>query len=366
MCVSKNIHCIPDQLPAEAHATAGFLQKFDELFDAVNADSKDCRRGKKFSTNMTKKTSHLNLFCEMRKFITNMKYIGSKSNPPSQEGWVHTLNAIERLWKNLTAIGIESLATRHLNQDVLENCFGCIRYSCGSNSNPTVPQFIAGIKTAIVSNLKYTGKKRNCELDTNLISNNFSSFLNATISPDISTSIFKFDDDGVLQGLLADAIEAVELGTSEGQACGYVCGFIFKKIRNNSCLNCREVFLSKNIEPIHVFTSLKEYDLNVNRLNYVTKEMVSCVETMANIINHYLKANAYKNGVRSNVFQVLECVDFGFLNKCPEHFNINENHLKVCTFFIITKRFVTLMNRTMDEEEKKKALERKIKILTNK
>ncbi|CAG4958764.1 unnamed protein product [Colias eurytheme] len=70
-----------NELPAEANATATFVQKFDELFDAFNADNPDLRRGKKYSTNLTKRTPHLDLFKKMKMFIANMQYTGSKSNP---------------------------------------------------------------------------------------------------------------------------------------------------------------------------------------------------------------------------------------------------------------------------------------------
>ncbi|CAK1597444.1 unnamed protein product [Parnassius mnemosyne] len=355
-----------NELPAEAHVTATFVQKFDELFDAVNADSPDLRRGKKYSTNLNKKTPHLALFRNMREFISNMKYIGSKSNPPSQEGWIHTLNAIERLWKNLQAIGIKSLPTRRLNQDPLENCFGCIRYSCGSNNSPTINQFIAGIKTAIISNLKHSGHKKNCEDDTAIISNNLSNFLTPNISPIVKSPTLQFDDTKEMENLLFDAVEAVEQGTSESQACGYVCGFIFKKLRHSNCQDCRKAFLSDTQEIIHRFTNFKEYDPAQNSLNYVGKDMVTCVEMMANIINKYLKANAYRIEVKINIFSALECVDFSFLKKCIHHLVLNENHLKVSTFFIITKRYCVLRNRDMDDEEKKKTLERKMRILKNK
>ncbi|KAF9417911.1 hypothetical protein HW555_005056 [Spodoptera exigua] len=108
-----------NELPPEAHATATFTKKFDDLFDAVNADSPDLRRGKIYSTNITTRSPHISLFNKMRKFISNMKYLGSRSTPPSQHGWIHTLNAIERLWKNLQAKQIKSLSTRRTEGPII-------------------------------------------------------------------------------------------------------------------------------------------------------------------------------------------------------------------------------------------------------
>lgn len=61
---------------------------------------------------------------------------------------------------------MKSLETRRLQQDALENLFGCIRANCGCNMNPTAVQFVAGFKTAILSNLAHI-TIGNCESDEN-------------------------------------------------------------------------------------------------------------------------------------------------------------------------------------------------------
>lgn len=300
----------------------------------------------------------------MKKFISSMKYLGSKSNPPSQEGWIHTMNSIERLWKNLQIKNIKSLSTRRLNQDPLENCFGCIRYNCGSNCNPTIQQFVAAVKTAIITNLRHSGQKKNCEDDTAILSNNLSSFLTSSINiQNFEQAKFNFDD---LEMLLADAVETVEQASPESQACGYVCGFIFKKLRHNDCPDCRIAFLSETRDTIHIFTSMKEYGSSSSSLNYVNKTVIQCVETMALIVNNYLKTDAWKPHVKQNIMATINCIDFSFLNKCIHHLEMNISHLKISTFLICIKRYTTLKNREMEEEEKGKALERKIRILRNK
>lgn len=73
------------------------------------------------------------------------------------------------LWESLRQKhpSIKSLATRRLQQDALENLFGCIRANCSSNCSPTNGQFIADLKTSILSNLSHVDYG-NCELDSNL------------------------------------------------------------------------------------------------------------------------------------------------------------------------------------------------------
>lgn len=317
---------------------------------------------------MTAHSPHIELFNTMRRFIASMKYIGARGKPPSQDGWIHTLNGIERLWKNLQNKNIKAISTRRLNQDALENCFGCIRYSCGSNANPTIQQFVAGIKTAIITNLRHSGQKKNCEEDHSILNNNLKAFLLNNFEEEqpqqaldtlLDTSVDELDK------LLSDAADTVEEATPESQACAYVSGFIFKKLRHNECQDCRKAFLSDGQEAIHIFTSLREYNDN-NALKYVCKNVVRSVEQCANLINNYLKNHGWEKKLKNNIMIVLNSVDFNFLNKCETHVTKNIEHIKISSFAICIKRSIILQNRAMEEDEKNKALERKMKILKNK
>ncbi|CAF4918547.1 unnamed protein product [Pieris macdunnoughi] len=124
-------------LSTEAAITANVISHMDKLFDALNSDSADLRRGEIFSTNLTAKSPHHKLFQSMKYFLKTLKFMGSLRTPP-QEGWIWTINGVERLFKQFANEGIKSRVTRRLQQDPLENLFGCIRGNCGSNSNPTV------------------------------------------------------------------------------------------------------------------------------------------------------------------------------------------------------------------------------------
>lgn len=145
----------------------------DKLFDLMNADSPDLRRGKPYSTNWSKTSPHAEFIKKMKGFFQTMKFIGSPRRAPSQDGWLTTLNAFLILRKKLKAANITTLATRRLQQDPIENLFGCIRGNCGSNTNPTCGQFVAGLRTAILSNLSRIGTSGNCESDNNAIINHF-------------------------------------------------------------------------------------------------------------------------------------------------------------------------------------------------
>ncbi len=51
------------------------------------------------------------------------------------------------MWNSLQRIGVDKLHLRDLNQDHLDKYFGQIRSTCGSNDNPTIPQFAARMNT---------------------------------------------------------------------------------------------------------------------------------------------------------------------------------------------------------------------------
>jgi hypothetical protein len=47
------------------------------------------------------------------------------------------------------------IETRNVNQDALQNTFGAIRLHCGSNSNPSVGEFVDTLKKVIIYVLDY-------------------------------------------------------------------------------------------------------------------------------------------------------------------------------------------------------------------
>ncbi|KAF9417923.1 hypothetical protein HW555_005068, partial [Spodoptera exigua] len=55
----KKINCLQHELPQEAVATSTILSNMDKLFDAVNGDTPDRKRGKEFLTNMTSTSPHI-------------------------------------------------------------------------------------------------------------------------------------------------------------------------------------------------------------------------------------------------------------------------------------------------------------------
>ncbi|KAM3957316.1 uncharacterized protein ACR2FA_008697 [Aphomia sociella] len=204
---------------AEAAVTASLVADIDKLFDVVNADSPDLRRGKPHTTNWSLKSPHRDFIKNMISSFGKMKFIGSPRRPPSQDGWLTTLNAFLKLRQNLEAANITSLATRRLQQDPIENLFGCIRGNCGSNTNPTCGQFVAGLKIAVLSNLSHISTAGNCENDNNVIINNFNTLLSSVSQPTITST--EIADLPEIVDWPEISEENMEEANPEIQACAY-------------------------------------------------------------------------------------------------------------------------------------------------
>lgn len=354
-------------LSSEASTTADVVAKMDKLFDSVNAHTPDLRGGKPLSTNLQDNTPHLELFRHMREFFKNLKFLGCRRAPPSQEGWVWTLNGLERIWKNLKNKhkDIKSLATRRLQQDPLENLFGCIRGNCGANTKPTAGQFVAGLKTAVLSNLSHI-VIGNCENDENeVFISNYKTLLAPDVPDDSTEDSIEKDMQHQINYTYEDSVREDDSG--EIQACAYVCGFITKKNPNKTCQFCKKIFISDEQLAEHLFIDFKEYSEVKKSLIYATKELILCVERSATIVNNFLKNEAYKNNLKENVYNILKAtIDYSFLDNCEAHKQSNVTYLMKSTFLICIKRFCTLKNRNFAEESSRAALRRKMDILQHK
>jgi hypothetical protein len=78
--------------------------------------------------------------------------------PPSQNGCLINITAVQHEWRTAKEAGFKSLHTQNLNQDPLENTFGDICSYCGCNSNLSVGQFVYALKTSIVNGLALWNK----------------------------------------------------------------------------------------------------------------------------------------------------------------------------------------------------------------
>jgi hypothetical protein len=96
------------------------------------------------------------------------------------------MSACQQLWAYLKDIGFQFISMRVLNQDSLENFFGCVRQLGACNVNPTCPQFTSTLKTTTITNLSsYRPRGSNCEVDDDFLLSDLRSLLE---SADVSVA----------------------------------------------------------------------------------------------------------------------------------------------------------------------------------
>lgn len=145
--VASSIECmvVGNILPAESVFTAEFVHDMDLLFDSCNSKfSSAFDEYKSMRRAVTSKSPHPTFWKEMLQKISTWKFIGEKTsdNLPVKKGWLHTIQALLEIWSDLQSVGFSNLRTRSLNQDPLENLFGIIRQTSGSDLNPTCYHFL--------------------------------------------------------------------------------------------------------------------------------------------------------------------------------------------------------------------------------
>ncbi|KAG8234563.1 hypothetical protein J437_LFUL015353 [Ladona fulva] len=132
-------------LPSSALATSRFVWLVDNMFDSMNGG-------------VQLDVGHRSV----RKLVDSWEFLEDSSSypevpdinrPPTVTGWLTTLTAMEMIWDKVMAMKVKKLSTRRLNQDPLENFFGCLRAQCRSNRDPTMSSFIDAWKTCIFSGL---------------------------------------------------------------------------------------------------------------------------------------------------------------------------------------------------------------------
>lgn len=158
-------------LPSSAMATSEFVAKFDCLFDLLNSCERS-REDKPYTNAFKGEGYQLDYLNEMSLLISSIEVFDSNERDVTNKfsflrGWRITIGAVREIWNGVKDIdGVKSMYTRRLNQDPLENFFGEIRNSCGKNTTPTIPQFVAAYKNQLYKPLlKNRDGKGNCEVD---------------------------------------------------------------------------------------------------------------------------------------------------------------------------------------------------------
>lgn len=309
------------------------MKQVDTLFDSFNGRAYHSPDGKQLRCAVKEDSPHHKYWAEAVDIVKSWTYKRLNKNgsvrttkPPSQIGWMISLNAIQEIWKTMKSKGVSVLRPRSLNQDPLENLFMSIRYGCGCSDNPNVKQFIGSLKTQILNGLTNQAvTNSNCESDDNELLCNLKSFLK--VSPDEEeksevpvTNRGQVLNEKVLEDLSSDIFNDVSTGNVNTLSVAYVAGFIIKTIAKHvNCELCNSLLISSDFELHNIFISNKEWVDSRNSLIYPSIMFTSIVGSGVTILEEYLNKFAFQKKLMKRAEEFLrDRLDFGWLI-CSNH-----------------------------------------------
>lgn len=274
-------------LGSDALSTAEFVQKFDEIFDAVNSSQVKCEKPLKCA--MSADTEHVSFFQNALKWLSSLKVIDKTGKDKTQtikciKGWQISINAIISLWNELQEFhDFSFLYTRRLNQDPLENTFSVIRQKGGNCDHPTAGQFRHLFKQVCCSRLLQPGENANCEIDIDKLLGILRSVHHKksfSFSRELC-SVPKTSENVYVPISPADDL-------LEDNGLYYVCGYLARKLSEwHQCSDCAILFYSPSYGSKGLLTDLKNYSrqkaVSVNSLFTVSDDFYVYVQCLENI-----------------------------------------------------------------------------------
>mgnify|MGYP002803931165 FL=1 len=259
-------------LPPSATGTAELVSHFDKTFDCLNSST--FKSHKPHNRPMTKDTKHCDCLKEMCLFTKKIEVKNPAtgkdvtSNLRCLKALEMTLNGTFLLWQSLQSSypSIKFLCTRRLNQDPLENFFGCIRQQGGNSDNPTPVQFTRAFRKLFFDNL-LSSTTGNCaeDLDSILVGSAASS--KGDDQPNsILESNSSMDETHVVQPFnLNDTdyrLPDVEEHLMRTNALTYVAGYLLKKcMQKHRCEACLKCLIHDELDdPSKLLCHFKAYD----------------------------------------------------------------------------------------------------------
>ena len=318
--------------------TAEFLHFGDQLFDSMNGATVSMDGGKKLRCAVSISSEHMRFWGEAEQVLKSIKFlkpgINKEFTPPTVGNFIFTITAIRRLWKNVCDLGYEYLCPRALNQDPLENFFGCIRLQRGRNVNPTCQSFVASFKTLLVNNyMSPHSPGSNCEEDEHDGSistlREFLESSNAHQASQQPPENLEFDDEN------EGPPEPQQLDQLEIQTQAYVTGYVVKRVlKRTKCDNCRAQLITRDNLPEHDLINFRKYahaELTKPGTRYI-----KLYNTCASIAHFYIPQFCLKHKLtnfQQNVnFKISKFVSNPFY--CDQHDLFNTFKDVFLTFYI--------------------------------
>lgn len=277
-------------LPASAKYTADFIDRMDKLFDSLNSSCVR-KKGSKLRYAISESSEHVSFLRECLSWIDQWNFDSSRQ-PHTIRGLKITIKAVLLLWEELHVnYGFSHLLTRRLQQDPLENLFGIIRQQHGCNENPSVLQFVGGLKHIVLSKLMKLSRAGNCEQDTSLMLASLAIENDTDSNPTPTVPVQSLEAPGQSQGR-AQLVTATAGNTSpvvEDNVLYYVAGCLVKDFVKNATNDCVcERFLKPEgagtLGGAHQFFALlKAHDVPGELFGDITvpsDECFNCIQSM--------------------------------------------------------------------------------------
>lgn len=318
------------KLPTASRETADVLLFFDKLFDSVNGNfdgGKKVKNGKIYRTALKNKSPHHKLWMKSLPILKSMKFInkqGKKIMVPSINSWIRTIEAFQKIYRNVKQLGVSSLLLRHFNQDPLENFFGAVRSLGQRNNNPNASSFQSAYKTLLINNITSAQSVcMNCQKDDFHCLQNLRYFFEFGNLNKTDENIMLDEDD-----LFMDEINTDRLITSKDPvdvercaAIAYCSGWLVKVAKTTitkKCLTCKYNLESQSICQFHEFIKISEYS-DKGWLAYPTREIFDCFCQVENITTLVISRTPQRPNIASYIKLIVSTnLDFNFLT-CNEH-----------------------------------------------
>lgn len=349
-----------------AYSTANFIEKMNNLFDAMNSkqefDKNPFRRALQNDNNIN---TYLQ---DMIAYLEKIKVINAKRPIYCIEGTIQTIKAILLLGNDLFSDGnIHYLPLNKLVQDPLENLFAFVREWCITNTNPTVYEFnhiLAKIQSLRIVRNKMSDtncEEDECEFVSDILDTSFNNGQNeSTLSTYIGTEELTESNTDAMEDnefikLINHNINSANKNDIDLNSMRYVTGYIIHKFKKKiNCSSCSDEMISNTSESLkhksELFIFNKNYsNLEVCALKTPTDFFFEITKINIRIFEEIFYLKPDMNNIKSNIFEL--CIKrtpewFAEGIPCSQH---RKDILNILLILLIRRNCAWLKDKMLNE-----------------
>lgn len=286
---------------------------------------------------------------------SHAKGVGGFLSDSTADGLRVTVSSTLALLDYLTAHGFSYLMTSRLSQDPLENLFGIVRQSSGSNDHPTPTQFLIIVNCLSFYNLAKVASSGNAEVNEDV-----SSLLNASDGSTAEAKVAEIDKqieagnlgsaECLLRSVPSEHKAYVEQ-KSDSRLIHYMAGYVARRfLARSNCSECRRLFLGSSSDEENCgFTKI----CDKGGLLYPSHALFLAVKKLEDIFTFFFS----KTKLCSNsIVDIMLLVESRFRHTigCSQHASVLTAAL--VKFYVLTRLhfYVKGLNQSRESRRKKK------------